>query len=272
MLIGTVDKFAQIAYNEAIGTIFGNVERFHLRHGFTRRRVDLYSGIKRVNLGDGNWIDDIDNIPPPEIILQDELHLIEGPLGSYVGAYEIAIDNLCLRKSNNIYTRPKYIASTATIAAGSNQIQSLYTRKFILFPPPGLKEDDCFFQRFEDLHPLEEAQIGRLYLGLATPGKSSQTTLARAYGSFLDTACQIKKEIENKITTSEIRNDMIKEIDRFWTVVGFFNTIKELARMRSVCNQDLREWILQFYGSESRQLPFDRNDPVELSSRTDSVI
>lgn len=272
MLIGTVDKFAQIAYNDAIGSIFGNVERFHLRHGFTRKRVDLYSGIKRVNLGDGNWIDDIDNIPPPEIILQDELHLIEGPLGSYVGIYEIAIDNLCLRKIDKTYIRPKYIASTATIAAGSNQIQSLYTRKFILFPPPGLKEDDCFFQRFEDLHPLEEAQIGRLYLGLATPGKSSQTTLARAYGSFLNTTFQINKDIRDNITVGVVRNAKIKEIDRFWTIVGFFNTIKELARMRSVCNQDLREWILQFYGLGSRKLPFDRNDPVELSSRTDSVI
>lgn len=272
ILIGTIDKFAQIAFNDAVGTIFGNVEKYHLRHGFTRKRVPLFSGHHQIRKDDASWINDIEDIPPPEIILQDELHLIEGPLGSYVGVYEMAIDYLCLRKREETYLRPKYIASTATIAACSNQIQSLYTRKFNIFPPAGLLENDCFFQYYEDLHPLEETQIGRLYIGLAAPGKSSQTTLARVFGSFLNVSFQIKEYIGNNITPIPTKYEMLNEIDRFWTLVGYFNTIKELARTRSVCNQDLREWLRQFYGYNSRVLPLNRNDPVELSSQTDSVI
>ncbi len=272
MIIGTVDKFAQLAYNDAIGTIFGNVDKFHLRHGFARDRVGLFSGPTKIKVNDINWIKNISNVAPPEIILQDELHLIEGPLGSYVGVYEMAIDYLCTRENVDSYIRPKYIASTATIASGSSQIQSLYTRKAKIFPPSGLVESDSFFQFFEDLHPLEESQIGRLYVGLATPGKSSQTTLSRVLGAFLNKSNEIKKEIEEG-TLSELAKILnYKEIDRFWTIVGYFNTIKELARTRSVCNQDLREWMQRFYGSEARILPINRNDPVELSSHTDSVI
>ncbi len=273
MIIGTVDKFAQIAYNDAIGNLFGNAELYHPKHGFSREGVTLSLGRRTVSVRDDlKWVKGISDIAPPEIILQDELHLIEGPLGSYVGIYEMAIDYFCSREEIDVFLRPKYIASTATIAAASSQIQSLYNRNFRVFPPPGLIENDCFFQYYEDLHPLEEAQKGRLYVGLASPGGSSQTTLARAYGALLNSSWEIKKYIENNITSTPEKLVKLSEIDRFWTVVGYFNTIKELARMRTVCNQDLREWMRQFYGINSRELPFTRDDPVELSSRTDSIL
>lgn len=94
---------------------------------------------------------------PPELIVQDELHLIAGALGSIVGIYEAALDSVLIQRG--VY--PKYVASTATIRNAQSQIQRLYGRPHAVFPPPGISADDSFFTRSL---PLEQ-RPGRLYLG-----------------------------------------------------------------------------------------------------------
>src|SRR5207302_9753586 len=114
VLIGTVDKFAMLAWNDAARGIFGI--------GPDGRRV----------------------CSPPELIIQDELHLISGPLGSMVGLYEALIEELCT--ANNV--KPKIIASSATISRAKEQINSLYgrgTNNVNIFPAQCLSAGDSFF-------------------------------------------------------------------------------------------------------------------------------
>ena len=112
MLFGTVDKFAMFAWNERAGNFFG---------------------IK------GN--------APPDLIIQDELHLISGELGSIAGVYEAAFDTvLALR---DYY--PKYIASTATIFNAKEQVRRLYARDVNIFPPSGLNWSDSFFAKVDNI-------------------------------------------------------------------------------------------------------------------------
>ena len=100
LLIATIDKFARVAWEERTGAFFG---------AGTRSR-------------------------PPELVIQDELHLITGPLGSVAGMYEAGLDTLLVRRG----VRPKYIASTATIRMAREQVRRLYARELAVFPPPGL--------------------------------------------------------------------------------------------------------------------------------------
>ncbi|MCX7263932.1 MAG: hypothetical protein NT035_00710 [Burkholderiales bacterium] len=149
LLIGTVDKFAMLAWNPATRSIFG-------------------LGPDGAHLG-----------RPPTLIIQDELHLISGPLGSMVGAYETVIETLCVDQLGGM-VRPKIVASTATISRAREQVLGLYARHDVaLFPPSGLDAADSFFAR-EAVDPDGKPKPGRMYVGILAPAHGSvQTSEAR---------------------------------------------------------------------------------------------
>ena len=105
---------------------------------------------------------------PPDLIIQDELHLISGPLGTLVGLYETAIDRLCSWKFGGKTVRPKLIASTATIRQAKDQVHALFMRNTNVFPPNGLDVRDNFFSL---QRPSNEATPGRKYIGICAPGR-----------------------------------------------------------------------------------------------------
>lgn len=179
LVIGTVDKFAAMAWNGSVATLFGRVE--------TR------------DIG-------------PDLIIQDELHLISGPLGSTVGLYETAVDLAAGRVSpEGKFQRPKIVASTATIRRASGQVRTVFDRESKLFPPPGLNPDESFFAR-----PANRNELGtREYVGVMAPGTSHATLMVRCYASVLNSALEAG-------TATEIR-------DAYWTLIGYFNSLRVLG-------------------------------------------
>lgn len=247
MVVSTVDKFARLPFEPKAGGLFGNAEFYHILHGFYRlvkehpkptgRSEKFYRPLNVVEIPN-----------PPNFIIQDELHLVEGPLGSMVGMYESCVDFL----SKSKYPI-KYIASTATIKRGEDQVKSLFTRKLQVFPPNGVDVDDRFFIRESEEHALEDDKPGRLYLGVMAPGRGALTPTVRIWARLAQTA------FENKDNP---------EIDRFWTLVGYFNAIRELGGALSTYRQDIPQRIRQISNGPSRLLPEDRL--YELSGRTPS--
>ena len=124
-LIATVDKFASLPWVGQSGVLLGGGER-HDSAGF-------YGAAEP---GKGTRL--TTPLPPPDLVIQDELHLISGPLGTMAGLYEAAIDALCVREIDGQAVRPKIIASTATVRRAQDQIQALFARPLTqVFPPPG---------------------------------------------------------------------------------------------------------------------------------------
>lgn len=176
LIVSTVDKFARMTWEPKIGSIFG-----------IRTKYD-----------------------PPELIIQDELHLISGPLGTITGLYEIAVSKFC-EKSN---IKAKVIASTATIRNARNQILSLYGKDFRQFPPQGIDIRDSYFA--EESNTNEKP--ARRYIGILPSGKSATTTLVRIYASILFASRYLK----DCGFSDEI-------IDSYWTLTGYFNSLRELG-------------------------------------------
>lgn len=174
-ILSTVDKFARITWEERAGNLLGA------------------NGCK-----------------PPELIIQDELHLISGPLGSITGIYEIAIENICKHYGKS----PKIIASTATVKNADKQIKILYNRNMIQFPPNGLSHTDSFFAVEAD----EEKRPARTYVGICSIGSGTSEMLIKVFA--LLTFMKILYIKQGKPT---------EVIDQFYTCVGYFNSLKELG-------------------------------------------
>src|SRR5262249_16826035 len=136
------------------GAFFGHVDRFEDGLGF-------YGAAEP---GQGRPLPNAQSLLPPDLIIQDELHLIAGPLGTVAGLYEAAIDQLAARRSGETVVRPKIVASTATVRRAAEQIAALFDRgQTGIFPPPGIDRTDSFFAR-----TVPAAQDpARLYLGIA---------------------------------------------------------------------------------------------------------
>jgi len=255
MIVSTVDKFARLPFEPKTGCLFGNLEWYHLIHGFYRKSghdMDDQDHPSPTGTKDKRIFRKLENdeIPePPSLVIQDELHLIDGPLGSMVGLYETAVDML----SNVDGLQIKYIASTATIRNGEEHVKTLFNRDLQIFPPKGLDVDDRFFIMEKPTTVFDDTVAGRLYLGLSAPGKGGLTPIVRIWSQLAQTAFEEKDH---------------PEIDRFWTLTGYFNAVRELAGARALYRQDIIERIRELSTSKTRELLEENSH--ELSGRTPS--
>ena len=186
-LVATVDKFAQITLQDKPAALFA--------------------------IGGDSL--------PPELIIQDELHLISGPLGTMTGIYEAAITKICERDGIPV----KIVASTATIRNADKQIRALYGREFSQFPPQGITAADSFFA----VRSTEKERPARLYVGCMGVGATFTTTLIRVYASWLFASRYlVDKGYDEKV------------IDNFWTLTGYFNSIRELGGAQTQVVDDIQ--------------------------------
>ena len=256
-LIATVDKFAMMPWRGETGMLFG---RAQWRSG--GRFYGPLDGAPR----DGRRLPE--GLRPPELIVQDELHLISGPLGTMVGLYETVVEALCERRRDGEVTRPKVIAATATVRQATQQIRALFGRGDApaVFPPPGLDDGETFFATLDKNAP------GRLYVGLAAPGRAMKALLLRAYLTLLGAGRHLFEERNQGLGLDAPER---QNVDAYMTLVGYFNSLRELGGMRRLVEDE----VVTRVGKISERVPenavaerwcLDRelqHEPVELTSR-----
>jgi hypothetical protein len=256
-LIATVDKFAALPWVGASGAFFGHVNRFDSAVGF-------YGAAEP---GRGQPLDNGYSLDPPDLIIQDELHLISGPLGTVAGLYEIAIDLLCGRERLGRTIRPKIVASTATVRRAEGQIRRLFGRgQTAVFPAPGIDRRNSFFAR--TVSSLEES--ARLYLGIASQGRGPKLLFLRTLQTLLSGAASF---------SLPPTRDTSDPADPYLTVLAYFNALRELGGARRIVEGEVHEHVAK-YGERQRILPNGTpfvnralRMPLELTSRvsTDDV-
>lgn len=257
-LIATVDKFAAMPWNGPVGAFFGNVERYD-KDGFYG---PCDPGVGQA-LPAGSLL-------PPELVIQDELHLISGPMGTLVGLYETALDALCTRQVDGKRVRPKIIASTATVRRAEKQIRALFNRREVdVFPPPGPDRHDSFFA---EVHPPERSHA-RLYVGVAAQGRSPKVALLRTYLALLAAS-------QKAWVAAGGGRVADNPTDPYMTLLGYFNSLRELGGTRRIIEEEvthrLATYAVRRREGETEGLFTDRKiayEVVELTSRvsTDKV-
>lgn len=214
LVIATVDKFAALPWKSETGRIFG--------------------------VGT--------NSRPPELIVQDELHLISGPLGTLTGLYETAIDLMCSYFGRG----PKIVASTATIRRADRQTGALFARPMHQFPPPALDARDSYFA----VEAPPAAKATRMYVGLMAPAVSQTTLMVRTYAALLQGAADLDVPPEVK--------------DPYWTLVGYFNSLRVLGGARMQVQDDVADRIALLARSAGVD-PREIEQRIELTSRESSA-
>jgi len=219
-LIATIDKFAQIPWNENIRHIFG---------------ID----------NNGNR-----ETSPPNLIIQDELHLISGPLGSVAGFYETLIEDFLTDvRMENPY-KPKIISSTATIRRSKEQIKNLYARdEIMLFPPSGISAYDSFFAK------VDSEASGKKFIGLIPSSFSQQEFQSRVYAALLQSS--------HEMTDSEK--------DPWHTILCFFSSLKELQTTQTLMSSDVIAHQRRMF--KRGTITSERNifPPTNLTSKTNNA-
>ena len=200
LLVATVDKFARLAWEERANAFFGG----------TQHR-------------------------PPELIIQDELHLIASALGSVAGLYEAAIDTVL--QLRGVY--PKYIASTATIRMAAQQVKRLYGREVAVFPPPGLSCDDAYFARTV---PLEQ-RPGRIYVGYLAPMLNRQQCLAPLAAALL---------LAPHVLFDSDQHER-ELLDAWWTQVVYHGSLKGVGNSHTAFASDVRDFMRLLSGTTDAQ-------------------
>lgn len=263
IIIATVDKFARMPFEGRTQALFGIRDRYSPSLG----HITPAHGKKP----DGKACSDLKKakrLLPPELIIQDELHLISGPLGTMVGLYETAVDFLTrIEKESGAMVRSKIVASTATIRRAAQQVRQLYDRDLQVFPPSGLSARDSFFAREVATHADDElvsdAAAGRLYVGVNASGSSSKTLLVRVYAALLHAGLD------------HLVDPAIAEAgDPFGTLVGYFNSMRALGGAKRLVEDDVTLRRLLYLAKRDKKafgLPQRRqrflSEPKELTSR-----
>jgi hypothetical protein len=224
LVIATVDKFAQMPWNGKVGMLFGQVDAHCPRHGFCSPELACGESHPKKDRWPAVKVQPHRPLRPPDLIIQDELHLISGPLGTLVGLYETAVDRLCTWEVGGRAVRPKVIASTATIRRAGDQVHATFLRRVSVFPPQGLDVRDNFFSR---QRPPSEQHPGRLYLGVCSPGRRLKVALIRVYVAFLSAGQRLYERYG-------------KAADPWMTLVGYFNSMRELGGMRRLVDDDVK--------------------------------
>ncbi|MEO0460582.1 MAG: DISARM system helicase DrmA [Myxococcota bacterium] len=253
-IVATVDKFAMLPWRGESGALFGQVQE-RIGSLFVGPCTPAPSTLK------GKSTPLPDGLRPPELVVQDELHLISGPLGTMVGLYETAIEALATHQGENgTLVKPKIIASTATVKRAVQQVRALYGRDdMAMFPPPGIDDSESFFAK------VDRDANRRLYLGIAAAGRSMKAVLVTVYGALLAAAQRCMDE----------GRDRGPDVDPYMTLVGYFNNLRELGGMRRlvedlVYSRTATRGDLKPYGADENPWMANRtlgNQPVELTSR-----
>ena len=194
LLIATIDKFARLAWEERSSVFLG---RRPSGSRFPRR--------------------------PPELVIQDELHLIAGPLGSVAGLYEAGLETVLEQRG----VRPKYVASTATIRMAREQVRRLYGRKLAVFPPPGLSADDSWFARTDPSRP------GRLYVGYLAPALDQRRCLAPLAAALLHAPLAVFQDQQD-------RDDLL---EAWWTQVIYHGSLRGVGISHNAFATSVRDLV-----------------------------
>lgn len=261
-VIATVDKFARLAREGEAAALFGYVSKRCSRHGYVHADYAACQVASHPASGGrpAATVRPVGRLRPPDLIIQDELHLITGALGTAVGLFEVAVETLSSWETSvGEPVKPLIVASTATVRNAQEQVRGLYGRQVEIFPPQVLDVADTYFS--QEL-AIDRANPGRRYIGVSAQGVRLSSAEIRVS--------------EVLLSSGQLLFDRAGvAADPYMTLVGYFNATRELAGMARYMADDVANRV----GNPAKDSGFPRRygaafgalHTAELTSRIASA-
>ena len=252
LVISTVDKLAQLPWKDAVAPLFGLVDTRCPRHGWRTPAFETFCKTRHPAAAGlpATQPEPALRLRPPDLVIQDELHLISNALGSLVGLYETVIDQLCSRPHEGGSIRPVLVASTATVRRAQDQVEQVFARGLVVFPPQLLDAGETFFSRTVAATPQTP---GRRYRGVCATGERLKSVEIRLVAALLEHG-------------QYLFDRHGAAADPYLTVVDYFTSTRELAGMRRLVDDDIADRLTSLQVRTRRRRP----NVSELTSRMPS--
>ncbi|NCJ08231.1 helicase [Synechococcales cyanobacterium C] len=262
LVVGTLDKIANITFRPASRTLFGAASNICTVHGFVANNTchkQEFGTCTRRNL---KALPKAAIDPGIPLIFQDELHLLREELGTFDGHYEALIDAIHQERGA---IRPRVLAATATIEGAEQQIRHLYWRDLSQFPERGPDRGRSFYANAHSKY------VTRGFVGL-------RPTAANPLDSAMALLQAIRTELEilrTDPTTFKVKyglpsltdGEFLKLVDDHDLCCTYVNSKNDGSDIRRSINEQVKAGLREEFGEDaaSRMLP----EAVTLSGDDD---
>ncbi len=235
-LIATVDKFAGLPWVGETGAFFGHVDRFAEGIGF-------YGAAEPGDQGrplDNGW-----SLDPPDLIIQDELHLISGPLGTVAGLYEAAIDQLASR------TRRRQAHPAKDRGVHRHRPARQRPDRGAVRPPEHQHLSAARDRPQRQLLCANGAVVAGPGAALSRHSRAGARSEARVPARAHDAAGRRAGRIRRAMP--RVRQPGENPADPYMTALCYFNALRELGGARRIVEDEVRDRAAR-YGTQRRRV------------------
>jgi Helicase conserved C-terminal domain len=246
LVVGTLDKIANITFRPASRTLFGAVSDICSVHGFvanhTCHKQGSVGGCTRRQLKPLAKAPVDPGIP---LIFQDELHLLREELGTFDGHYEALIDTIHQERGA---IRSRVLAATATIEGAAQQIKHLYWRSLSQFPERGPSRGRSFYANTHNHY------VTRGFVGLRpTAANSLDATMAllQAIRTELELLRHSPSTTKIEYGLSALTNQaFLKLVDEHDLCCTYVNSKNDGSDIRRSINEQVKAGLREDFGEE----------------------
>ncbi|WP_181442580.1 helicase-related protein [Streptomyces tateyamensis] len=249
VVVGTLDKLANIGLSDRFGSLLGDVDCRCKTHGYGR-------GMKcHERQAPGHAKAPVQPLSPlydpsPSLEIVDELHMVQEELGVFSGHYEGLLAEVqrslsARQRADGRGVRTKVVATTATIRGEDRQCEHLFGLRSVVVPLPGPTLDESFYWR------LDRSRSLRRFVGIMPTNGTAEMTLVRILTSLHRTLQSLMLRRNLPPELAEWPPEQLSgTVDLYRTSLTYTTALPDFAKISRSLDTQVNE-ILKREGFES---------------------
>ncbi|MHB9858572.1 helicase-related protein [Streptomyces sp. YIM S03343] len=243
VVVGTLDKLANIGLSDKFGALFGDVDCHCPDHGYGRggkcheRHAPGHSKVAPRRLREPL------RDPSPSLEIIDELHMVNEELGAFSGHYEGLLAEVqrtlsARQRTDGRGVRMKVVATTATIRGEDRQSEHLFGLPSVVVPLPGPSPDESFYWKLDRDRPM------RSFVGVMPTRGTAEMTLVRMLTSAHRALWKLvlRKDLPDEFAGWPAE-ELAATVDLYRTSLTYVTSLVDFGKIRRSLDTQVNETL-----------------------------